>query len=172
MVERKRAQKNPLQELRDRLRIDRDELDVSLEEQPELYYHVAHAHAQAVAEADTAKLDRDQGLAELDKEIRAEFDKAGTKFTENRIFQELQMLPEARELRLTRYKALEVVNDWQALKDAYHQRSFMLRELVALYIAQRHDSAMAGGSAEARGRIAEERHEAASAERRKRRRGE
>lgn len=171
MVDRVKVKISPLQKLRDSLRIDRDDLDTALEEQPELYYHVAQAHATAVAEADAAKLDRDEVLAELDGKIRVAVEARGEKITENKIFQELQLLPLAQEARRARIKAGEVVNDWQALKDAYHQRSFMLRELVALYIAQRHDSAMAGGSAEARGRMSEEDSARASELRRQRRGG-
>ena len=169
MVERKRPRKSMIDELRDRLRIDRDELDISLEEQPELYYHVAQAHAHAVAEADAARLDRDEVVAKLDARIRKTFEAKGEKFTETKLSQELSLLPEAQEARRARVRAGEKVNDWQALKDAYHQRSFMLRELVALYIAQRHDAAMAGGSAEARGRLADDASERVATEHKRRR---
>ena len=166
---RKKAQPTSLQGLRAQLAIDRDNLDKSLEEQPELYYHVAQAHAHAIAEADETKLDRDQGLAKFDREIREALDDEGERITENLISQRMHVMPEARELRLARYKALEKVADWQALKDAYHQRSFMLRELVGMYIASRHDAAMAGGSAESRGRISDAEYERLAVARKKRR---
>lgn len=169
MVDRVKVKASPLQKLRESLRIDRDDLDTALEEQPELYFHVAQAAATSVAEADAALLDRDQVIAKNSKEIREGFLNSGEKATEARIQEEITLCPEVQRMRRARVAAGEEAGNWQALKDSYHQRSFMLRELVALYIAQRHDSAMAGGSAEARGRVADDRHEAASDLRRKRR---
>ena len=57
----------------------------------------------------------------------------------------------------------------QALKEAFHQRSFMLRELVALTIAERSDQAGASGAYEARARRAAQAQEVRTAALRERR---
>ena len=44
---------------------------------------------------------------------------------------------------------------WLVLKEAFQQRSFMLRELVALFIAQRRDLDMEAGTGQAKANLAE-----------------
>lgn len=137
------------------LHIDRDDLDSCLIEQPDRYYHVAAAHAAAVADRDVAKLDFDEVYAELDRTIRTEAEKAEKKVTEGSIQQEIKLERTYAEAKRKIVDLDAQVAALQALKEAFHQRSFMLRELVALVIAERSDMAGAGGAYEARARRAE-----------------
>jgi hypothetical protein len=136
------------------LRIDRDDLDSCLIEQPDRYYHVAAALAAATADRDAAKLDLDATYADLDRTVRAEAEKAGEKTTEARIQQEIKLdrTYDAAKRRIADLDAR--IGALQALKEAFSQRSFMLRELVALVIAERSDLAGVGGAYEARARRA------------------
>lgn len=162
-------QKKPDGWYRERLEIDRDDLDTCLIEQPELYYHVIQEHVEAVSERDAAKLDLEEAEAEADRKIRDDFDQSGEKITEARVQQELRLVPRLQELRRRLVKLTTAVNHQVALKEAYQQRSFMLRELVALCIHQGYDQGMSSGAAEATARRAQQNREAAGEERRRRR---
>lgn len=139
-----------LESQRGYLIIDRDNLDQCLMEQPEVYYHVAKAFAQAVSERDACKLNVEECLAKLDQELRSEALRLDEKLTETAIQNRLKTLPAIKSLRQSYMDRCKEADDWQALKEAFQQRSFMLRELVALFIAQRHDLAMEAGAGQAR----------------------
>lgn len=143
-------------DVREGLRIDRDDLDGCLIEQPDAYWRAAEAHVQARAALDAAKLELDELTARQDKAIRLDAERCEKKITEAAIQQEIRLDPKHREARQKVLDLTKQVELAQALKDAYSQRSFMLRELVALLIAERGALAGAGGAYEARARRAEE----------------
>lgn len=132
--------------LKQRLVIDQDALSECLIEQPQLYYEVTNAHVRAVSLRDAAKLELEEIHARLDKAIRADADAAQTKITEARIQQEIHLDPKYQAKRKQLLELSERADRLQALRDAYSQRSFMLRELVALTIAERQDIARANGA--------------------------
>ena len=126
--------------------IDRDSLGECLIEQPQLYYDVTSAHVAAVALRDAAKLDLEEVHARQDKAIRADADAAQTKITEARIQQEIHLDPKYKAKRLELLELTEAADQMLSLKEAYQQRSFMLRELVALHISERADIGAASGT--------------------------
>lgn len=138
------------------LAIDRTDLDRCLMEQPEVYYHVSRAFTQAVAERDAFKLTLEERQAQADQDIRAAALRNDEKLTEASIQNKLKTMPEIQELRHEYMDKCKEADDWQALKEAFQQRSFMLRELVALFIAQRHDLAMESGTAQVRVDLSEQ----------------
>ena len=125
------------------LEIDRDDLDRCLMEQPSVYWSVSNAFAQAVAERDATKLDLEELQANDEK------------LTEGSLQQKLTTMPKIQDLQRLRLEKTKNAESWQVLKEAFQQRSFMLRELVALYIAQRHDQSMEAGAGQARNSLAE-----------------
>jgi hypothetical protein len=157
MADRKRfSGQGEAPDIAEGLRIDRDDLDGCLVEQPDRYYHVALAHSEAVARRDAAKLDFEHVVANLDVKIRADAAAANEKTTEAGIQRELQLDDLYVEAKKKHLEASAEVDRIQALKEAFQQRSFMLRELVALTIAERGDQAGAAGAYEARGRRVQE----------------
>ncbi len=128
-----------LDTLRTQLQIDPDNLDAALVEQPDLYYHVAEAYVTAVAERDAAKLTMEQAIAELDKQFREAAAAAEQKTTETSLQRQIATTPRIMTLEkdLLRYRV--DADKWQALKEAFQQRSFMLRELVAMYVRRMGD---------------------------------
>ena len=132
--------------LRDSLVIDRDGLGECLIEQPQLYYDVASAHVESVARRDALKLDVEEVQAKVDKRIRDEAATKDTKITEASIQQTLRLDPKVADMARKSLAAREESDRLAALKDAYQQRSFMLRELVALRISERGDIALANGA--------------------------
>ena len=117
------------------LRIDRHALDEALQQQPDLYYRGAQALALAKSRMDAAK----EAAADLESDveigIREEVVAREEKLTEGAIKAMLRSDPQVREAA-QKYLALKrEVGQLSALVDSYEQRSYMLRELVGLYIA-------------------------------------
>jgi hypothetical protein len=132
------------------LAIDRDNLDDCLMQQPEVYYSVAQALALANADRDACKLDLEELQAQLDQDIRAEALRKDEKLTETSLQNRLKTLPKMQDIQRVLLKKRQEAESWQMLKEAFQQRSYMLKEIVALFIAQRHDLALEGGVGQAR----------------------
>jgi hypothetical protein len=161
------------EDLRDQLSINKDDLDTSLVEQPDLYYHVAECYSESVAERDASKLDLEQAIAGLDEQLRQEAAAREEKVTETLIQRRLATHPRIQELERNALRLRAEVDKWQALKEAYQQRSFMLRELVQMLIARLSNTSLERGVISSRGSyrdaVAQSNHEAASKIRRDRR---
>lgn len=132
--------------LREQLLIERDALSDCLIEQPQLYFDVATGHAESVARRDALKLDVEEVQAEVDKRIRADAVVKDVKLTEAAIQQQLKLDAKVADLAHRSLAAREETDRWAALREAYQQRSFMLRELVALHVSERHDVALSNGA--------------------------
>lgn len=164
-----------LEMLREQLQIDRDDLDTGLVEQPDLYYHVAEAFVLAVAKRDEAKLDLEQATADLDKQFREAAAEADPpeKLTEAAITRKLASAPRIQTLERGLLRLRVEADKWQALKESFQQRSFMLRELVAIFVRRMGDVSLEHGNVGARRDLisaqAEKNHAAASEVRRQRR---
>lgn len=144
MVERRQtaatpSSRNPKQELESNLEIDRDDLDGCLVEQPGFFYHVAEELSAANSRRDTLKLDLEELMAEEDGRFRREAANQQIKFTEATVQNFLRTLDPVKALQRDLLRASTEAANWAALKEAYLQRSFMLRELVALHLAEIHN---------------------------------
>lgn len=171
-VVKKPAHKD-LETLREQLQIDRDDLDTCLVEQPDLYYHVAEAYVLAVAKRDEAKLDLEQATADLDKQFREAAAAAEEKVTEAALSRKLASAPRIQKLERELLGLRVEADKWQALKEAFQQRSFMMRELVAMFIRRMSDVSLEHGNQSSRqdltSAIADKNHAAASEVRKQRR---
>ena len=117
------------------LKIDKNALDDAIIQQSEIYYHICRDYAQAVSIRDEAKEDLSSVDAELSLAIRKIAEDKGTKVTESSIASSIQIHSNHEEAV---YKLLEAgrnVDLLFAMKNAFSQRSYMLRELVALFIS-------------------------------------
>lgn len=163
MVERisKKPVQNTLPDLRSKLSIDKDDLDEALVEQPDLYYHVADAYVTAVAERDSAKLNLEQATAVLDEQFRKQAIEDEEKMTEAALRNKITSAPRIQVLEKELLYLRAEADRWQALKEAYQQRSFMLRELVAMYVRRLGDLSIDRGSHDARSAIAQANHDEA-----------
>lgn len=135
---------------RERLSIDRTDLDQCLIEQPEVFWHVAEALAQEIARRDEAKLELEELTAQLDQDLRGQAARNEEKLTELALQNRLRVLPKIQEAQRKYLERRKTADQLQALKEAFQQRSFMLRELVAKFIAERHDLGMEAGAGQAR----------------------
>lgn len=162
------AVEDTLAKLKGYLAIDRNDLDTCLMQQPEVYYRVAEALTQASAARDALKLRFEEETARQDQNIRQHAVRMDEKLTETAVQQKLRLLPVIQELQQDLLEKRSEVENLTALKESFQQRSFMLRELVALVIAQGRDLALEGGANQARTALAERNRAEAGAIRRRR----
>lgn len=118
------------------LKIDRNQLDVEIQRQPSLFAEVGEASAKAAASRDTAKNRLETLDAELYSKHRATLEENSSgRVTEGLVKNEVETdqahIEAVAVLGRATYRAARI----QTLKDAFHQRSYMLRDLVALYVA-------------------------------------
>jgi hypothetical protein len=144
---------NRASELRDKLRIDDDDIDRCLIEQPEYFYIAAEMVAQATGRRDTLKLQRDELLAELDQMLRKKAEEDEEKLTETALNNRLKTLPKIKEANRAYIEACRIVDEAAAMKDSYQQRSYMLRELNASANAKLYNLGLERGAGGARGRV-------------------
>lgn len=128
------------------MRIDKTDLDTMLIEQPQLYYDVAYDLAWHISFRDGMKQELDELEAKLDAKFRHDAAVAEERITETEIKRNIATDSDVQEMRRKLWKQNQVVGRWDALKQAYTQRSYVLKDLVALYIAQYYgDSASGAG---------------------------
>jgi hypothetical protein len=120
-----------IEEFRRYLEIDKSALDDEVVRQPSLFYEVSEAYAEAAAARDQFK----EQLAGIDAELDKRFRKDGVKATEGQIKAQIQSYRAHQEAFDDWLDAKETADKLQALKDAFQQRSYMLRDLVSLHNA-------------------------------------
>ncbi len=124
------------QKLRMLLEIRMDDIDNNLIEQPGYFGEAAEAYAEAMAQRDEAKLELKEVTAELDMQLRKKYAEEEQKVTEALLEKHLTTLPRIQKLAREVIELSAEVERWLAIKESYSQRSFMLREVVAKYIAE------------------------------------
>lgn len=122
--------------LHDALRIDLEELDECLIQQPSLYQEVAEGHALKISERDQAHEACKVTDADLSLDLRKELEEeTGKKPTEAQLSSEIQIHEDHAKAH-TAYLTLKREADyWHSLREAYHQRAYILRDLAQLMIA-------------------------------------
>lgn len=115
--------------------IDKHNLDEGWVEQPDIFWRVADALAQANYERDTYKGVRDSIIATVDVELRADAQAAGTKITETSLAKEVELDERVRDARVKYQGLCFAAERWQGLKEAFQQRSYALKDLSNLHIA-------------------------------------
>jgi len=125
-----------IEELEDLLSIDENTLEACCREQPVLFYKVSKELTRAQSLRDQASQDLKDIEARVDAEIRNEpLDEGEKKPTENAIANRVRMHPSVIALRDKLQIRNEAYGTLAALKESFGQRSYMLRELVQLWLA-------------------------------------
>lgn len=121
--------------LKSHLKIDKNNLDEAIQRQPLLYYEVAQKHALAVSQRDE-KYDAVKVTdALLSLEIRERFNEEGVKATEALVTAKVLEHTEHSKVVTDHMRAKYIADELLALKESFSQRSYMLRELVELYVS-------------------------------------
>jgi hypothetical protein len=123
-------------ELKQQLEIDPDDLDRCLVKHSDLVFEVGEAYAEAVAEHDGIKLEIDELTAKEDEKLRKKAEAEEKKLTETALKQAICRLATIQELERDIIEAKQEVGKWEALKEAFHRRSYMLQKLVDMKLAQ------------------------------------
>lgn len=130
-----------IEELHAQLAIDKSVLDDEVIRQPVLFYTVSEALTDVIAERDAAKEELNSVDAELDGKWRAKFAKANTKVTDKVVLSAVQIDPLHEKAFTDWLQAKTRAEKLAALKEAFQQRSYMLRDLVSLYSANYYEDA-------------------------------
>jgi len=134
-----------IDEFRAYLAIDKHRLDEELMAQPGLFFKVSDEYALACADRDTAKDDLARLTAEIYPKVKANLEKAG-KATEAAI-QAGIALDKKHQAAVKVYSDARYWADLTlALKEAFIQRSYMLREMAHLFSANYFDRAVVEGT--------------------------
>jgi len=151
-----------------KLLVDQNELDRELVEQPTLFHRICDRHVQAVSRRDHCKETLKQKDAESALSIRRELQAKGEKTTEKMIESYLEKGQIHTELVDQLLQLSFDVGRWVALKDAFLQRAFVLRDLVSLYVNNywSQDSVKEGSQAKIAGKRYEENKKVISEKRR------
>lgn len=131
-----RPTKNSLEDLQRGLRIDQHALEDSCREHAELFYKVANEYTNFVSLRDEAKQDLSETEATADARIRHDIELSGDKVTEKAV--ESAKLLDA-QVKRARERVMDynrIVGEWNALKEAYSQRGYVLKDMVQLYLAR------------------------------------
>lgn len=130
-----------LAELQEQLAIDKSVLDDEVIRQPVLFYTISELLTDAIAERDTAKEELSMTDADLDSEGRRKLAKSGDKTTETMFKNYVQTHTDHENAFKVWLTAKTKADKLLALKEAFQQRSYMLRDLVSLYSANYYEDA-------------------------------
>lgn len=143
MAARERVTKDPdsIAELETGLRIDQNALDEALQFQPDMFYRVSKQLTLLISRRDYAKQELSEIQAEVSQEIResAEIDtkdkKPKTKIGVAEVDALVTLDKDVKKAHQALLELTREVGELTALKEAYTQRSYALKDLVALHIA-------------------------------------
>lgn len=136
---------DPTAPYRDKIKIDRNDLDTMLIEQPQHYADVAHQFALAISRRDRAKHVLDETRARIDNEERQLARDNEEKVTDSLLTARITVHPDVVQANKVRDQWARMAAIWEALKEAFEQRSYALKDLCALYHAGYWANSTGGG---------------------------
>lgn len=116
------------------IKIDENALEDALQAQPELFYHVAKELALQISKRDQAKQRLAEVEAKIELDIRRKASDEDRKITDKTVAAEVTTDEDVIEASRDFFKLSGIVGQLGALKDAYIQRSYVLKDMTALYI--------------------------------------
>jgi hypothetical protein len=171
-MKRPRLSENDEGDFRSRMRIDREQLDLELAEQGELYNHVARKLAAAINERDRLEEDKKLAKAEAALRIRKRQENLKGDVREKAIEALIESDADYRAAVDDYLRSCKKADDLRADTEGMAQRGYALKDLAALWLGGywQSNSAQSRDSREARGEQAVARREAAYAQRQEGRR--
>jgi hypothetical protein len=123
-------------QFRQKLLIDKNDLDGELMEQSQVFFDVAHQFSLAVSKRDRAKEQVSRVAAKVAHRLRKDAEEHGEKITEAAISRLIDLEDDYQNAVDEYIDLCAEANDLLAMKEAFQQRSYMLKDLVALYLSQ------------------------------------
>ncbi len=121
--------------LKEGLRINKAALDDELVRQPFLFFDVAERLTEANAHRDALKEELARVDAEVAASVREDYAKAKVRATDATVLSEVMQDPKHQRASAKYLAAKRDADLMAALKDAFHQRGYMLRDLASLYVS-------------------------------------
>src|SRR5882672_8447215 len=132
-----------IEEFRSYLLINKNSLDDEVSRQPSLFEKVGDAYTEAAAERDALK----EALATVDARLDIAVRKASEKITEAAVKSQIQLHKDHLGAFKAYLAAKEQTDKLGVLKDSFHMRSQMLKELSGLYISNYFEASSSRGNA-------------------------
>ncbi len=120
---------------RDRLQIDRNALDDELASQSQLFWEVGEGYVLCTGKRDALKVEVSRLHSQLGLTERLALAEAGLKVTEASIEERVLTNADMIAVGNSYLTAKANADTWATMKESYTQRSYALKDLVALYIA-------------------------------------
>ena len=126
-----------MDQLRQRARINRTQLELECSEQPHWFYQAGRLKAEAKAEASRCKVARDWTRANVETDIRKNPEAHGlVKVTEASVQAAVTLDGRTQQAETDLIEAERVFHDLTALRDAWEQRRSMLSDEVDMRIQE------------------------------------
>lgn len=135
-----------LEELETGLRIDEHALDDALVNHPDMFYRVSKQLAMLVSQRDAKKQELAEEEAKADGDIRETALKHKDKTTDTAVKQLIRLDKDVVRVSRELIDLNRQVGSWTALKEAFQARSYVLKDLVSLYIANYYTGNQDGGA--------------------------
>lgn len=135
-----------IDEFRGYLEIDRTSLDDEVRQHASLLFSVSEAMVEAIAKRDALKDFLTKTEAELDCEVREGF--GDDKYTETQVKSTVLTDPSRIKINAQLLEAKAEADKLIALKDAFHSRGYMIRDLVSLYLSNYYTEDSARGTSQ------------------------
>lgn len=132
--------------LESRLSIGENNLESACNEQPDLLYSVVKEVALARSRRDGKKKELEESEAALYVRLRHDASVAAERVTEGEIKANITIDTTIKRLNDELLASNTQLAQWEALSTAYSQRSYMLRELCALWLARHYGGDVVGGA--------------------------
>lgn len=120
---------------RESLVVDKHNLDAMLMEQPMLQQHASEMAAEVSSMRDSAKERLSRVDAQVAKKLRKQLMIEEGKVSEARIDREVPLTEEHKEAFFIYNELTALSVKWDALKDTFRNRAFVIRDFVSLYTA-------------------------------------
>jgi len=160
-----------LEEAKELLSIDKDNLDDVCLTHADIFDTVADKHARAVSERDFKKDELSKVHSDIAKKLRSDASEKGEKITEKGIEASILLDEDYIEANEEYLEAKLEADLWSIRKDSFLQRSSMIKRLCELYLAGYYTSSSIKGVEEAGGKIGHDKdREVLKSSRRKKRR--
>lgn len=124
-----------LDKLRGYLAIDKHSLDDEIVQQPQLFFEISEASVNATARRDFLKEEIARVDAALHAKHRRQIEKSGARATDAGVSAAIAADPKHHAAVDAHISARQQADLLLALKDSFHQRSYMLRDLASLSVA-------------------------------------
>lgn len=124
-----------LEELRSLLEIDKHSLDDEIVRQPQTFFKISEASVKATAHRDFCKEEIKRVDADLAAAHRRKIEKSGARATDSAVSSAVAADPKHQKAVDRYIKANQRAELLNALREAFSQRSYMLRDLSTLFVA-------------------------------------